>query len=248
MEKVLNYSRQAVGLYDGVAQQHSWDCGPASAQIVLQSAGVERTEEWLIGRIGTTTAGTNHSGLITPVLNELLPGSGYKVVWLTKEPVPKTQVEALWSNVKRSIDAGRGAIFNFVAPPSNFPRGTRGSVSPNYRGWNTIYHYVACMGVAQDDDGSRHFWIADPGFAPFGYWISLEQVASLIVPHSYAYAADAPILAKEKVEKPEVKPDTTVSDLSARVDKLTATLAALLEVLEVRDPDLLRAFLAATKG
>ena len=191
VEKVIQYPRQSISDYDGVPQQHSWDCGPASAQVILAGAKVHKSESYLIKRIGTTTAGTNHSGLITPILNEYLPGSGYKVTWLPKEPVPKTQIERLWKSAVKSIDANRGCIFNFVAPPSNFPRGTRGSVSPEYRGWNTIYHYVAGMGYAQDDNGSRHFWIADPGFRPFGYWCSLEQVASLIVPHSYAVATTA---------------------------------------------------------
>lgn len=208
MEKVLNYPRQSVNEYDGVPQQHSWDCGPASAQVILAGAGVHKTENYLIKRIGTTTAGTNHSGLITPILNEYLPGSGYKVVWISKEPVPKTQVEALWNAVVKSIDSNRGCIFNFVAPPSNFPRGTRGSSSPEYRGWNTIYHYVAGMGYAKDDNGSRHFWIADPGFRPFGYWCSLEQVASLIVPHSYATATTAkPVAIPPPVVPIPVKPE-----------------------------------------
>ncbi len=217
IEKVIQYPRHSIAEYDGVAQQHYWDCGPASAQIILAGAGVYKTEQYLIKRIGTTTAGTNHSGLITPILNQYLPGSGYTVTWLPKEPVPKTQVEALWKAVVKSIDAKRGCIFNFVAPPSNFPRGTRGSVSPQYRGMNTIYHYVAGMGYAQDDNGSRHFWIADPGFRPYGYWCSLEQVAKLIVPHSYAVATTAkpanlppsppPAPAPEppKVEPPKVQ-------------------------------------------
>lgn len=169
---------------------------------MLQAAGIERSEDWLIQQIGTSTAGTNHCGLITPVLNALLPGSGYKVEWLTKDPATAAQVEALWKNVSRSINADtpRGCILNFVSPPWNRPKGTRGSVSPDYRGNNTIYHYVACMGVVDDGPGGRHFWIADPGFPPHGFWCSVEQVAQLIVPHSYAYAADVVVSAKPKTE------------------------------------------------
>lgn len=213
VEKVLQYPRQSIAEYDGVPQQKSWDCGPASAQVILASAGIHKSEDYLIKRIGTTTAGTNHSGLITPILNEYLPGSGYKVTWISKEPVPSHQVEALWDGVVKSIDGNRGCIFNFVAPPSNFPRGTRGSTSPEYRGWNTIYHYVAGMGYAKDNDGSRHFWIADPGFRPFGYWCSLEQVASLIVPHSYAVATTAKAVTpppKPAQPKPEPKPEPVI--------------------------------------
>lgn len=208
VEKILKYSRAAVGEYDGVGQRYSWDCGPASAQIILQSAGVNRTEEWLIKQIGTTTAGTNHSGLITPVLNSLLPGSGYKVVWLTKDPPTPTQVEQLWQDTKRSIDADRGTIFNFVSPPWNRPKGSNGSTSPSYGGSSTIYHYVAGMGYAVDDSGGRHVWIADPGFTPYGYFCRVEDVARLITPHSYAFAATAPIATK-----PESQPASRLDQL-----------------------------------
>jgi len=257
MEKVLKYSRSAVGAYDGVSQQRSWDCGPASAQIILQSAGVLKDEQYLIDRIGTTVDGTNHAGMISPILNELMPGSGYRVVWLSREPVSKADVDALWNNVKRSIDAGRGAVINFEAPPTNFPRATRGDTSPEYRGWNTIYHYVACMGYADDGPGGRHFWIADPGFRPFGYWISLEQVASLIVPHAYAYAADAPVIAATKndpapvpVPVPPVIPPAAPSnaELSAKVEKLSTALSLLLKIIEQTNPEILRAYITATKG
>lgn len=224
VEKVIQYPRQSIEQYDGVAQQHYWDCGPASAQIILAGARVYKTEQYLIRRIGTTTAGTNHSGLITPILNEYLPGSGYTVKWLPKEPVPKAQVEALWKDAVKSIDANRGCIFNFVAPPSNFPRGTRGSVSPQYRGFNTIYHYVAGMGYAQDDNGSRHFWIADPGFRPYGYWCSLEQVASLIVPHSYATATTA-----KPANVPELPPPPAPQ--SPKIEPLTLETVDRLETL-----------------
>jgi hypothetical protein len=194
VEKILSYSRSAVGPYDGVPQQRSWDCGPASAQIILQSAGVLRDEQSLIDQIGTTVNGTNSAEYIVPVLNRLLPGSGYRAVWISREPVAKAQIEQLWKDVTRSIDANRGVILNFEAPPNNFPRGSNGSSSPQYRGYNTIYHYVAGMGYAVDSKGGRHIWVADPGFRPFGYFCSLEQVATLIVPHAYAYAATAPVV------------------------------------------------------
>lgn len=247
MEKVLNYSRSAVGSYDGVVQQRSWDCGPASAQIILHAAGVNVDEQTLIDKIGTTVNGTNHAGLIAPILDTYLPGSGYTAVWLSKEPVSKSQIDTLWKNVVRSIDAGRGVILNFEAPPNNKPRGTRGSVSPAYGGWNTIYHYVAGMGYAQDDDGSRHIWVADPGFRPFGYWISLEQVATLIVPHAYAFAADAPVKAQPKVE-PKPAPANPVDVLTARLDKISQAFATLLAIIEKDHPEILKAYIEATKG
>lgn len=265
VEKVLSYPRQSVGEYDGVPQQRSWDCGPASAQIILAGAGVYKPEQWLIDRIGTTEAGTNHAGLITPILNELLPGSGYEAVWLSREPVTKQQIDALWKSTVKSIDGNRGIILNFEAPPNNFPRGTRGSVSPEYRGWNTIYHYTAGMGYAEDDDGSRHIWVADPGFRPFGYWCSLEQVATLIVPHAYATATTAkPVAPPPPAPKPEPvinAPDRlellwqewnafTVEDMNAvaaivkRAKDGDSRAIKVLAKLEQSNPAVLNAFLA----
>lgn len=260
VEKVLSYSRSAVGAYDGVAQQRPWDCGPASAQIILQACGVLKDEQWLIDRIGTTTAGTNHAGLIAPVLNELLPGSGYKVVWLSTEPVSDAQVERLWKDIVRSIDAGRGVVLNFESPPWNRPRASYTSnVQPAWGGNYTIYHYVAGMGYAIDDKGDRHIWIADPGFRPFGYWVTLEQAAKLIVPHAYAYAADAPVISLPEPPKPEPKPvpvpsppvvvpDDDVAVLTARVSKLLDALTALLSILERQHPETLQAYLDVMEG
>ena len=45
-----------------------------------------------------------------------------------------------------------GMIMNWVAPPSNYPRGVKGSISPRYGG-GTVYHYVAAMGY--DDTRAR---------------------------------------------------------------------------------------------
>lgn len=199
MEKILSYSRTAVGDYDGVAQTKPWDCGPASAQIILQAAGINRTEDWIIAQANASLApadkistnGTNHAGLLCPLLNQLLPGSGYTEVW-----VPQSNSQAadtLWSNCVASINAGRGVLLNFEVPPWQGVRTSRGSTPPPYPTGSTTFHYVAGMGVAQDADGSRHVWIADP--AAFGgitgYWVPVVFLSLLIVPHAYAWASTA---------------------------------------------------------
>ena len=117
------------------------------------------------------------------------------------------------------------------------------------------------MGYADDGPGGRHILIADPGFSPFNYWCSLEQVASLIVPHAYAFAASAPIAAAPAPaapppvvvipHDPPVAPPAPVEDvatLTAKVDKLSTALALLLKIIERTNPEILRAYLAATKG
>ena len=202
-EKVLKYDHSQ----QRVAQEKFWDCGPASTQIVLQGAGVDMSEDQLIRELGTTTDGTNTVEQALPVLNRVTNGQ-YKAVWLAHDPPSQSETDALWDNIKGSIDAGFGCVLNFEVPSSNFPRGTRGSVSPSYRG-HKIWHYVACMGYADDGPGGKHVWIADPGFAPFGYWMSLQQAASAIPPHAYAYASaqaaqEHPVLAPvSHTEAPE---------------------------------------------
>ena len=184
-EKVLTYNHSQ----QVVAQEKFFDCCPASTQIVLDGLGVHMSEDELIRAIGTNENGTNTVEQALPILNQKTAGK-YVACWLPQDPPRPDQVEALWHNVKSSIDAGFGCVLNFQVPSSNFPRGTRGSASPQYRG-GVVYHYVACMGWADDGPGGRHLWIADPGFPPFdkgGYWMALEQVATAIPPHGYAYA------------------------------------------------------------
>ena len=204
-EKVLDYSRKPFGDYDGgVFQTKPWDCGPASVQVILQSAGVVRSEQWIIDHVNAsvnaadriTTNGTNHAGILCPILNELLPGSGYTEVWLPREPVSKKDIDLLWKNISRSIDSSRGVLLNFEVPPWAQIKTSRGSTPPPYPTRSTTFHYTACMGKAEDADGSRHGWIADPaGFGGVtGYWVPIEEIARLVVPHAYAYAAGAPIV------------------------------------------------------
>lgn len=178
-EKVLVYDRSIV------PQERSWDCGPASAQVVLSGRGIKVSEDELIREIGTTTNGTDYVGLIERVLDVRIPDARYTSVYINHDPPTATERETLWKHLRRSIDAGYGVVTNWVSPPSNHPVGVKGSQTPNYRG--TIYHYVPAMGY-DDTPGARAVWIADPGFAPHGYWVSFKQYASLIPPKGYAYA------------------------------------------------------------
>lgn len=202
-EKVLTYDHSQ----QRVAQEKFWDCGPASTQIVLQAAGVDMSEDQLIRELGTNEGGTNTVEQALPVLNRVTKGR-YAAVWMPNDPPSRDQRDMLWANIRNSIDAGYGCVLNFEVPSSNFPRGTRGSTSPSYRG-SKIWHYVACMGYADDGPGGRHVWIADPGFQPFGYWMSLEQAATAIPPHAYAYAT---VKAKtETVVPPAKTPDAPIT-------------------------------------
>ena len=249
-EKVLQYNHAQ----QNVAQEKFFDCCPASTQIVLDGLGVHLSEDELIRAIGTTTDGTNTVEQALPVLNEKTAGK-YVAQWMPHDPPRPDEVEALWHNVKGSIDAGFGCVLNFEVPSSNFPRGTRGSASPQYRGAK-VWHYVACMGWADDGPGGRHLWIADPGFPPFdkgGYWMSLEQTATAIPPHAYAYATagavkaapapvQVPVPAKPAVATPVVAPVSDSKAVSPAVGyNLPGEVPVLsAELLAVQDDALLR--------
>jgi hypothetical protein len=207
-EKVLAYNHAQ----QSVAQEKFFDCCPASVQIVADGLGVHMSEDDLIRAIGTDTNGTNTVEQALPILNEKCAGGDGKYVaqWLPNDPPRPDQVSALWHNVKTSIDSGHGCVLNFQVPSSNFPRATRGSKTPQYRG-GVVYHYVSCMGWADDGPGGKHLWIADPGFPPFddgGYWMALEQVATAIPPHAYAYFVPkvAPSIAAPPVAPPVPPP------------------------------------------
>jgi hypothetical protein len=205
-EKVLAYNHAQ----QSVAQEKFFDCCPASTQIVLDGIGVHMSEDELIRAIGTDTNGTNTVEQALPILNEKAGTADGKYVaqWMPNDPPRPDQVSALWHNVKTSIDSGHGCVLNFQVPSSNFPRATRGSKTPQYRG-GVVYHYVSCMGWADDGPGGKHLWISDPGFGPFddgGYWMALEQVATAIPPHAYAYFV--PKVAPSIVAPPPAKPVT----------------------------------------
>jgi hypothetical protein len=240
-EKVLQYNHSQ----QRVAQEKPWDCGPASCQIVMDGLSIQMSEDELIRALGTNEGGTNTVEQALPILNQRAGDGGKWVAqWMPNDPPRPDQVEALWHNVKNSIDSGRGCVLNFEVPSSNFPRGTRGSASPQYRG-GKIWHYVACMGWADDGPGGRHLWIADPGFPPFdkgGYWMSLQQAATAIPPHAYAYYAPsvaptmvrpAPQPAPQPNVRPTVQPTAVVAAPVGDLGEFWAEWSAI----ELSDPD-----------
>ncbi|OCB43661.1 hypothetical protein A5721_23840 [Mycobacterium vulneris] len=195
--RVLPYDRSIT------PQDTGYWCGPASAQVVLNSRGIKVDESVLAREIGTTTNGTDNVGLIERVLDKRLPEAKYTSIYpggtrigSAARPAADRKTE-FWWNVVRSIDNGYPVILNFVAPPNNKPRGVKGSANPAYGG-GTTYHYVTAAGWSDEGNNGRPaLWIADSGFRPFGYWIDFEQAFSLIHTDLYkGYAfADLPVIA-----------------------------------------------------
>lgn len=248
-EKRLDYDRSIV------PQETGWWCGPAATQVVLNSRGIKLKESWIAEQIeyienpgrGDDRDGTDYVGHIETFLKRQVPDAKYTSVFMPQDPPTKAQREKLWKDLKSSIDAGWGVVANIVAPPSNLPAGTKGSVPPPYMRWTTTYHYVAIMGY-DDDPANRAVWIADS--ANFGgitgFWCPFEgrgSITSLIPPKGYAYSQAAPVASPPPAPRPD-----PVAALSARVDKLTDALTTLLRLIEKQNPEVLKAYLEATKG
>ncbi len=168
--KVLNIQYQA--------QQTGYTCGPAAARNVI-SARQNPPAEWdLANRMGTTGDGTNSIDQVTPVLNQFLGQGVYVSRWMPNDPPTPQQKNLFWDDIRRSIDNGYGLVANIVAPPNNHPPGY-----PN----STIFHYIAIIGYNPDNG---QVYVADS--AMFGgltnYWISFDQMATLVPPKGYAAA------------------------------------------------------------
>lgn len=241
IEKRLDYPR------DEVHQDTGWNCGPAAAQTIIRAAGgLLLSEATLAREMGTHQGGTDHIGLVAPVLNRHLPGGKYKTRLMQNDPPSAAQRDQLWEDVKHSVDAGFGVEANIVAPPNNYPRASYTSTQNLRYGGGTVYHYVALMGYAVDAAGGRHIWWADSGFAPYGCWVTLEQTASLVPPKGYAYST-APSKTPEKKEEntmseamnkrypgfvdPEI--DGTIPDWVRHADR--NSFQALVETRMLRD-------------
>ena len=62
---------------------------------------------------------------------------------------------------------------------------------------NGVFYYVEggklhCYDP-KNPDGIKAVWVADSGFDPFGYWMSFDQLATLIPPKGYAYSTATPV-------------------------------------------------------
>jgi len=169
-----------------VPQETGYWCGPASAQVCLNIRGIHVDEATLAAECGTDEGGTDYVALIERSLDPRLPEANYSSVDAPHDPPTEDEKTRLWDGIVRSINNGYGVIFNWVAPPSNYPRGIKGSPNPSYGG-GTVYHYVTCAGYDSEYPG-RALWIADSGFQPFEYWISFDQAATLIPPKAACYA------------------------------------------------------------
>ena len=211
VEKVLPYPR------DQVTQDTIYNCGPASAQTIIRSkTGKLHPEATLGAQLGTHRGGTDYIGQFPTVLNRHLPGAGYRHQDMPNDPPTQAQIDKLWRDITGSINAGYGVVANIVAPPSNYPRAVAPStISPAYGG-GTVYHYFAIMGYA-GAGASRRVWVADSGFYPYGYWLSLSQLATLIPPKGYAYATAKTTPPKKDTNKEAPKVDKNQAD---RIERL----------------------------
>lgn len=230
-EKVLHYDASVV------PQETGYWCGPATTQVVLNSLGLIVPESVLASEIGTTTNGTDYVGLIERVLDRRVPDAQYTSVYLEQDPPSQLQKDLLWERLTRSINAGYGVPTNWDSPVTNHPVAIKGSQSPNY-GSREVFHYVPAMGYDDNYDGlgSRAVWIADPGFRPFGYWITFNQYASLIPPKGYCYAnVNSPVIAPTPIQTPPVAILSKAMGDSVSLERYAQLLPYVADALKKSD-------------
>ncbi|MCH6162909.1 C39 family peptidase [Streptomyces marispadix] len=162
---------------DYQVQETGYWCGPAATRIALSARMAPPSQADLAAQLGTTENGTDDIRQVTDVLNANLGGSDYESKYMPDDPPSQEQKDVLWQDIVGDIDGGLPLVTNIVAPPGNQP--------PGYPSDQTIYHYFTVIGY---DDANKSVLIADP--ASFSgnqiYWLSFDQLASLIPPKGYA--------------------------------------------------------------
>lgn len=157
-------------------QETGYWCGPAATRVALSARMIPPSQAALAAQLPTDTNGTDWIGQVTATLNARLGGAHYKTTEMPNDPPTGAQRDRLWNDIVISIDNNYPVVTNIVAPASNHPPGY-----PNY----TIYHYFTVIGYNPD---TREVYIADS--ANFGgnqlYWLSFDQLATLIPPKGYS--------------------------------------------------------------
>ena len=162
---------------DYQVQETGYWCGPAATRIALSARISPPSQAQLASELGTTTNGTDWIGQVTGVLNNHLGNGWYETKEMPNDPPTQEQKNLLWNDVVTDINAGYALVTNIVAPPGNQP--------PGYPSNQTIYHYFTVIGY---DDANGTVLIADPAsFSGYQiYWLSFDQLASLIPPKGYS--------------------------------------------------------------
>lgn len=203
----IEYSRNQV------AQDTFYNCGPASVQTIVQAVTNRFfTEAEIGGKLRTHRGGTDYIGQFPAVLNQYISGGQYRHADVPNY-LDAAGKNTFWDRIKHSVNANHGVVVNIVAPPNNYPKAVSPStISPAYAG-GTVYHYFAVMGW-EDEGGFRKVWVADSGFSPYGYWLSFDQLCSLVVPKGYAYSTADPVV------NPEAEGELSMADINKIMEKL----------------------------
>jgi hypothetical protein len=179
-------------------QSTGYWCGPTATDIALSARIPPPGQATLAQQLGTTVNGTDTIAYVTRVLDGNLHAGWYTTREMADDPPTPAQRDLLWHDLTRAIDDGFPLVANIVAPPSNHP--------PGYPNNETIYHYFAVIGY---NPQTRQAYIADP--ADFAgnqeYWLSFDQLATLIPPKGYTALADC-------------ARDAVVGEIAAKYDAL----------------------------
>ncbi len=166
--KVLSYQFQW--------QETYYYCGPAATRIALTARGYYYTQNYIAGRLGTTTAGTNSAADTTRVLNGLGQTAFYETKWIPGNSATQAEINRLQWDVVYDIDRGYPIVANVV-----------GSAMDTDGDWHTYSggHYLTVVGYSNSGWTVK---LADPADANgYGwYWMDTTRLAHWIALRGYS--------------------------------------------------------------
>lgn len=145
-------------------QQTYYYCGPASAAMVVNSLGYNKTQNEMASLLGTTTAGTAAGNGVANALNAVVRGSRYKFTW---EWHNYNQVDKMKNHVVEALSWGNPVMVNTVESPGDVYLRGHNIGSP-------IYHF----GVIGDYfDYGNSVTYTDPGYGRFSGFVMDQRVS-----------------------------------------------------------------------
>lgn len=145
-------------------QINDYYCGPASAAMVVNALGYNKTQYQMAALLGTTTNGTNAGAGVANALNTVVRGSRYKFVW---EWHDYRNINRMKGHIVEALSYGNPVMVNTVESPGDV----------YLRGHNigkALYHY----GVIGDYfDYGNSVTYTDPGYGRYAGFVQDQRVS-----------------------------------------------------------------------
>lgn len=97
-------------------QINNYYCGPASASMIVNSLGYNKSQQQMASLLGTTTNGTNAGNGVANALNNAIKGSRFKFRW---EWHTYNQIDKMKGHVVETLSYGNPVMVNTAESPGD---------------------------------------------------------------------------------------------------------------------------------